>query len=444
MNELIRVFFLTLISPSSPANSTTPTKNNIQGTREPRIDESTPFVIYESHTFLDMDYDGYNEPYIITVEKNSKKVLRIVARFQSENVEIKDGKVILIIPDEYYTKFSFIPSPDGGFYDIGFGVLIGPLNETVNTIVNQLIDSGTLSNLQSGFISKNLRVKGDSLSFKPGEWKLANVTGVDLKQSVFPLPVREPSMVLFQLLGLLIDAGQKVTSTIDILTGENPGQNQKATTTNAVVENGMRVFTAIYKRLRRALGKEFKKIYKLNSIYLDKKKYITIIDPSEQEAMEIKVLKSDFEDSLVDIEPTADPNAVSQYQKLEKAQLILQTVQMGVPLRPALKRYFDALEIENMDELLPPELGQQRPDPELMLKVKNSQREDVVAQADIQLNLREQDRKDTETALKAKQIDQKESSDSGRNRTSMMIAAMNNTQKVLSDRNKNEQSSKDK
>src|SRR3990167_6547610 len=125
----------------------------------------------------------------------------MVARWDSDGVKLNDKKEVICFESvEYYTKYEFLPNPDGGFYGIGFGHLLGPLNESANTIINQLIDAGTLSNLQSGFIGKGLRLKLGEQRFEPGEWKTANFTGDDIKKQIFPLPVKEPSEVMFKLL----------------------------------------------------------------------------------------------------------------------------------------------------------------------------------------------------------------------------------------------------
>jgi chaperonin GroES len=114
-----------------------------------------------------------------------------------------------------YTKFGFVPNPDGSFYDIGFGVLLGPLNESVNTIINQFVDAGSLSNLQSGFIGKGLRLKTGDSKLQPGEWKPVNATGDDLRKQIVPLPAKEPSKVLFELMGTLITSGKELASCRD-------------------------------------------------------------------------------------------------------------------------------------------------------------------------------------------------------------------------------------
>lgn len=161
--------------------------------KPPEVDDATPFTILEQHTYIDLDDDDYAEPYIVTLVKDTGKVLRIVANYDDKTMTFdKDGTLIRIKPIQYYTKFGFIPNPDGGFYDIGFGTLLGPLNESVNTLINQLVDAGTLSNLQAGFIGKGLRIKMGETRFQPGEWKTVNATGDDIKKSIFPLPTRDP------------------------------------------------------------------------------------------------------------------------------------------------------------------------------------------------------------------------------------------------------------
>ena len=174
------------------------------------------------------------------------------------------GKILRIKPIEYFTSFPLIPKPDGSIYAMGFGLLLGPLNLGVNSIINQLLDAGTIRNLTSGFISKGLRLKIGETSFSPGEWKVVNATGEALRDGIFPLPQNEPSPVLFQLLGMLIQSGNQLASIAEIFVGKMPGQNTPATTTQETVQQGMAVFTAIYKRVYRSLKQEFKKLYRLN------------------------------------------------------------------------------------------------------------------------------------------------------------------------------------
>lgn len=144
------------------------------------VDKSTPHELAEIHCYLDLDSDGYAEPYVVTIHLESELILRIVARFDQDGLYMDGNKVLRIDPIHYYTKFSFVPDPNGAFYDVGFGLILSPINETINTVINQLLDAGTLSNMQAGFISKGIRIRGGEKRFEPGEWKWVNTTGDDL------------------------------------------------------------------------------------------------------------------------------------------------------------------------------------------------------------------------------------------------------------------------
>jgi chaperonin GroES len=328
------------------------------------VDETTPYKFIEQHTFLDLDDDGYAEPYIVTVNLDSEQVVRITARFDPDNIVFKDidGKQQLayIKPTQYYTKYGFVPNPDGGFYDIGFGQLLGPLNESVNTLINQLIDSGTLNNLQSGFLGKGLKIRGGDHGFTPGEWKHVPVSGDDLRKQIVPLPSKEPSNVLYQLMGALITSGKELASVAEIFVGKMPGQNTPATTTMASIEQGMKVFTAVYKRIYRSLGEEFQKLYKLNSLYLDESKFVSVLD--------ITVDKSFFDKKQNDIAPAADPTAASAQEKLMKAQGLLELLGTGV-LDPVevVRRIINAQEQPDPEKLFSQavqQTGQLQPQPD--------------------------------------------------------------------------------
>jgi chaperonin GroES len=182
-------------------------QDKAQGLQPPEPnDSSTPIEMLEQHCHIDFDGDGYAEPYIVYVRRDNKKVARIVARYTQKDIEVNESGVILSIKaEQYFTKYPFIPSPDGGFYDLGFGVLLGPLNESINTIINQLVDAGTMANTAGGFLSRGIKLRGGNYTFNPMEWKHVDTTGDDLRKGIVPLPVREPSQVMFTLLNLLIN-----------------------------------------------------------------------------------------------------------------------------------------------------------------------------------------------------------------------------------------------
>jgi len=408
-----------------------------KGLQEPKDDEDTPRTILECHCFYDLDCDGYEEPYIITVDKETQQVLRIVARFTKESIHKNGDEIVKITPDEYFTRYLFIPSPDGGFYGLGFIHIVGSLNKAVDTIINQLIDAGTLSNLQSGFLSRSFRQRSGNMQFQPGEWKVVNATGQDLGQGIYPLPVREPSAVLFSLLGMLIEVGQRVTNTTDMMVGENPGQNQKATTTQAVMESGMKVFTAVYKRVRRALSKEFLKLYKLNGRFFDKKEYADLLGIPDTAPTAEQDYDNDYKvGNLIRIMPSADPNASTSVQKMQKAQMLLQLIPLGLDKTVVLKRILQAAEIDNIDEFKLDQQQQQAgppPDPKIMLEAQKLQLDAQKQQHDIGIEDREQLRKETETDLKARKIGvdaHVRMTDSANRTAASVVATANKTQQA--------------
>ena len=282
-------------------------------------DSSTPIEILEQHCWIDFDDDGYEEPYIVYVRKDNRKVARIVARYTEQDIERGNDETVLSIKaEQYFTKYPFVPSPDGGFYDLGFGVLLGPLNESINTIINQLVDAGTMANTAGGFLSRGIKLRGGNYSFNPMEWKHVDTTGDDLRKGIVPLPVREPSQVLFTLLNLLINYGERVGGSVDILTGQNPGQNTPAETTRTMAEQGMKIFNGIFKRTHRSLKQEFRKLYRLNQIFIDE----TTQYVSNAEGNEGIVLVTDYEGPVTDVMPTADPSITSDSQRVRQAMLV--------------------------------------------------------------------------------------------------------------------------
>ena len=350
-------------------------QDKAQGLQEVGQDDDKPHTIIEQHCFLDLDGDGYKEPYIVTVDKESKKVLRIVPRFFLDSIKFgKDDRILSICAEQYFTKYPFIPSPDGGFYDLGFGVLLGPLNNSINTLINQLIDAGTMSVTAGGFLSRGIKIKGGTSSFQPNEWKPVESTGDDLRKGIMPLPVREPSQVLFTLLSLLINYGERIGGSVDILVGQNPGQNTPASTTQTMAEQGMKIFTGIFKRTYRSLRDEFRKQYRLNQLYLDQKK--TFGDKY--------VMPDDYIGDMGDITPAADPNMVSDSQRLMQATSLMASAAAAPGLYNAYevnKRYLEALRMQDIETVLPNPKGPNAIPPQTPPKVQEAQ---IKAQAKLQ------------------------------------------------------------
>jgi len=347
-------------------------QDKAQGLQPPEPnDSSTPIEMLEQHCHIDFDGDGYAEPYIVYVRRDNKKVARIVARYTQKDIEVNESGVILSIKaEQYFTKYPFIPSPDGGFYDLGFGVLLGPLNESINTIINQLVDAGTMANTAGGFLSRGIKLRGGNYTFNPMEWKHVDTTGDDLRKGIVPLPVREPSGVMFTLLNLLINYGERIGGSVDILSGQNPGQNTPAETTRTMAEQGMKVFNGIFKRTHRSLKQEFRKLYRLNQIFVDENTpYVSGANGSGM------VLASDYEGPVTDVMPTSDPSITSDSQRINQASAIAARVAATPGLYnryEAEYTFLKAMRVTNIDKLLPDPSGpnaiQAPPNPKVQIE----------------------------------------------------------------------------
>lgn len=347
-------------------------------------DEDEAELFLEQHCWIDLDDDGYEEPYICIVHEQSAKLARIVARYDEDGIEERNGKIRRIQPVEYYTDYGFLPDPAGGFYKLGFAHLLGPINESISTVINQLLDAGHWANTHNGFIAQGIRIKGGKLTFEPNEWKFIDTPGSVLKDGIVPLPTKEPSMVLFQLLGLLIETGKTLSSVSETMTGEMPGQNTPATTVLAMIEQGLKVFSSIYKRVFRSLKSEYKKLYRLNRLYMDDIEYITILDD------QLAIPQSDYDLNDLDVIPTADPTISSEAQRLARARAVMDTAAIN-PCPSgrieSLRYYLEAIGVPNLDKLLPAEEVQQAlqsppPDPkmvEIQAKVIQMQQESDLA-----------------------------------------------------------------
>lgn len=330
-------------------------------------DMFTPRIILEQHTLLDLDKDGYMEPYIVTVDKESGKLLRIGARFRKKDVKVNDGKIVSITPCEYFVRYIFLPNPDGGFYGAGFGLLLGGINEALNTLINQLIDAGTLNNLQAGFMSKGIRINKGPMKVSPGEWIQVNNFGDDLRKGIFPLPTKEPSPVLFNLLGILAQTGKEIASVSEVFTGKFPGQNTPASTTSAVIEEGMKVFTSIHKRIHREVGNEFRLFYKNNQVYLPSRVEFTIPLAGTDTTENHVIRQEDYSsiplqgeapqgDPFISIILASDPSMINDSQKILKIQQLLELQGNLGTLNPMeiTKVAIDNIDVENKEALMTP------------------------------------------------------------------------------------------
>ena len=297
--------------------------NEINGLAQPEADETTPRKILEQHTKIKIKKnDKKTTPVVVFVDYETKKVLRIVSRI---NPYKKEPKNVI----HYFTKYGFIPSPDGSFYDLGFGSLLKRSNETINTLINQLTDAGTLSNRQGGFVLTRSGIPRGSLSFKMGEYKEVDLrSSDDIRKVIMNMPTKEPSQVLFQLLGLLQDYANRVTTVSEAMTGDMPRSGVGSMGVVNLLEQGLKVFSSIFKRLHRSFKKEVQKLYDLNGIYRDEEEYLRIVANSDLIPMELArqiVSINDYRRPL-DVQPVSDPNIISKSEKAAKSQAIYQTI----------------------------------------------------------------------------------------------------------------------
>lgn len=321
-------------------------------------DADTPHKFIEQHRLSDLDGDGYPEPYIVTIHLETQKVCRVVPNFDADSVRVTPkGKIAAIRKRDYYTKYVFFESPDGGAYGMGLGALMGSTTETVNTLINELIDSGHLANTQGGFIAAQAGIRERSLKWGKGEFKVIN-TNMPLNQAIMPLPFKEPSMVLFQLLGTLMEFAKEISSTKDVMTGDTGGKSMQATTTLALIEQGMQVFSAIFKRLHRALGREIEMHARLNYEHLSPEDYNAFFDDPEMQYDP----KADYDLKDMNITPVSDPSVSTNMQKLAKAQ-VAREIGANKPWINQMeldRRAFEAADIPDIDKLFVPP---PKPDP---------------------------------------------------------------------------------
>lgn len=326
-------------------------------------DDDAPRQFIEQHRWLDLDGDGYPEPYIVTQHKDTAKVARIVARFDPEGVHFsqRDKRVVKIYPVQYYTKYDFLPNVDGGIYGMGFGQLLNPINAGINTTLNMLMDAGHRQVVGGGFIGRGLNMHGGSVRFKLGEYKPINATGAAIRDAIVHLETPGPSAVLFQLLGMLVSAGKEIAAVKDVLSGEATAQTMQPTTLLALIEQGLKVFTAIYKRIYRAEKREYDKLYRLNRVYLDDQAGYRVGDQWQQ------IRREDYT-AGDGVEPISDPTMVSDMQMLGRANFL--SAYQNDPLCNPLeirRRIFTAAKIDNIDQILVKQMPAAKEDPAIEL-----------------------------------------------------------------------------
>ena len=314
---------------------------------------STDLTLYEVHT--DLDVEGFEDigmdgeptglklPYIVTILEDTNEILSVRRNYPEDDPMKRAQK--------YFVHYKFLPGL--GFYGLGLTHMIGGLAMASTSILRQLIDAGTLANLPAGFKARGARIRDEDSPIQPGEFRDIDVVGQTLQASLMPLPFKEPSATLYNLLGTLVDAGRRFASMADMKVGEMSGETPVGTTM-AIMERGTKVMSAIHKRLHYSQKIEFKLLSKIFAQDIAPYPYMV----SQQFGPEIKA--QDF-DQRVDVLPVSDPNIFSMSQRIALAQSELQLVQSnpeihGGPmgLYQAYRKMYEALGVTNIDAILPP------------------------------------------------------------------------------------------
>jgi chaperonin GroES len=315
-------------------------------------DTNPVYEILEQFCYLDMDEDGYEEPYIVYFYRDSNKVLGIYSGYDVEDIHVNEkGKVKKIIPRPYIVDYHCIDDPAGKFHSMGLNQLLFHQNKAITSILRQLIDSGTLANQQGGFTTKAFKTKKREIKQELGKFTQLEIPpNVDIRTQIMPLPFKEPSQVLFSLLGLLIDAGKETGFVTQALTGDSEGQNVPATTMLAIIEQGTRAFKPMIQKLFHSQKNDLEIRFYLYGKYSTHERFIKYND------VDIQISKEVFDRSELDIMPVADPTQSSEahrYIKLQFLQQLMQTPLMNILNPQALAmRIFKDMQIERPEELI--------------------------------------------------------------------------------------------
>ena len=323
-------------------------ERELDGTKKTGKNEPV-YTLLECHVNLDLEGfedvgadgqpTGIKLPYIVTVEEGSREVLSIRRNYAPN--DLKKNKI------QYFVHFKFLPGL--GFYGFGLIHMIGGLSRTATAALRQLLDAGTLSNLPAGFKQRGVRVRDEAAPIQPGEFKDVDAPGGNLRDAFFPLPYKEPSPTLLNLLGVVVQAGQRFAAIADMQVGDG-NQGAAVGTTIALLERGSRVMSAIHKRCYAAMKLEFKLLSKVVAQYLPPEYPYDVVGGQRN------IKQTDFDDRI-DIIPVADPNIFSMSQRITLAQTQLQIATSNPQLHNMYQIYrnmYNAIGVKNVDAVLPP------------------------------------------------------------------------------------------
>jgi hypothetical protein len=301
------------------------------------------YTLLEIHANLDIPgferEDGIKAPYIVTVDEGSGKVLSIYRNYDEEDDKLKKT--------QYFVHYKFLPGL--GFYGLGLIHMLGGLSRTATAALRQLIDAGTLANLPAGFKARGLRIRDDDNPIQPGEFRDVDAPSGDLRSGLLPLPYKGADPTLFQLLGFVVQAGKEFATVADQKIGDSVAANAPVGTTMALMERGMRVMSAIHKRLHYAQKIEFKLLAKIFSESLAPDYPYDVVGG-------VRAIKTADFDEKIDILPVSDPTIFSMSQRVTLAQTQLQLAQAAPQMHnmyEAYRRMYQAMGVQNVDAILP-------------------------------------------------------------------------------------------
>jgi len=398
--------------------------------------ESNPDRFLEQQCFADLDDDGKEEPYIVTIHEQTMTVMRVVPRYDERSFMVKtpEGRIMNLVeaikketeasvqrgeelpaladiskfelirinPKQEITKYGFIPSPDGTFLDLGYAHLLGAITQGVNTTTNQLTDAGTLRNMGGGFLAKGFRKKMGPIRMKPGQYSSTEIAARDLQTGILSNPNPEPSQVLFALNEKLEQQGRTFAAIVD--TSGQIQANTAPTTALAIIQEALISTSALMGRILDGMSEEFQILFDINKRTFDPELYKTILDELEASSA------ADFNNESLDIVPTATPEMSSKLQRMQlsvvEMEQIPNVVAAGGNPQAIIRNFFERIGSDNIDDIFPEEPTDQqaqeiarfREQQELANQLQTQQLQ--LAELQTEILSREQDRLDAETKVK--------------------------------------------
>ncbi len=392
----------------------------------------------QQQCFFDLDEDGYEEPYIVTIKANTSKVLRIVARYDEWSIIVKrDGKIMplpeamgiqenaenaefggvfreliglkkpevdpetfelqKIVPFQNVVKYGFIPNPDGTFLDLGYSHMMGAIIQAVNSGTNQLSDRATLNNVGGGFLSKEFRKTTGRIRLRMGEYKKTDVPAAVMQSGIYEHPVTEPSATLYQMVKDMLERGSQFLATVDV-SGRLNAQTAP-TTALAIIQEAVVPTTALFQSIIDSQTEEFKVLFRINQRTFPKDLYAEILGEQADP-------QADFNDRLITVSPTANAEMSSKMKRMQTAEIEMQTLptvlQAGGNPGPIVRGFFEAIGSTLTDQVFPEDQSSiSEQDRAMMAKMQEQQQmQQQIQQMQLALLTREQDRLDKDTDAK--------------------------------------------